>query len=65
MQNIFVQPAPGRQVRAPRTGQAVPAQGAIVPATTYWHRRLRDGDVVLSTGSAIGQAKAKTKTDKE
>jgi hypothetical protein len=41
--------APGRALRDPVTRQPIPAdQVRQVPDTsTYWRRRLRDGDVVL------------------
>ena len=33
-------------VRDPRTGRALAARGEDKPRTTYWLRRLRDGDVI-------------------
>ena len=48
MQTMFVKPAPGIQVRDPRTGQPLPAPGAEIPVSSYWARRLRDGDVLTS-----------------
>lgn len=33
-------------VRDPRTGAALKPGGEDKPATTYWRRRLRDGDVI-------------------
>lgn len=42
-----VKPAPGLKVRDPATMQLVPEDGIEVPETDlYWHRRLRDGDVI-------------------
>lgn len=43
---------PGREgliVLVPVTKQALPPEGAEVPRTTYWMRRLRSGDVVEFT----------------
>ena len=44
---------PGSVVRMPGTGFALPDEGAEVEMNTYWHRRLRDSDVV-----DVPQAKA-------
>lgn len=44
-ETLFVKPAPGLQVRDPQTHDPLPAEGAEVPRTIYWLRRLRDGDV--------------------
>lgn len=44
---MFVKPKdPETLVPDPRTGRRLPADGARVPRTTYWQRRLRDGSVV-------------------
>lgn len=42
---LHVMPVPGRLVRL--GGLPLPAGGAQVPDTTYWHRRLAEGDVSL------------------
>ena len=47
MQQMKVYPVEGRRVRDPATGQVVPSEGLLVPRTSYWVRRLRDGDVEL------------------
>jgi hypothetical protein len=47
--NILVTPQPGRRVRHPDTGAPLAAAGEIVPLTSYWRRRERDGDVTLGT----------------
>jgi hypothetical protein len=41
-------PQEGLLVRDPERGCHLPAEGATVPLTPYWRRRLRDGDVVLA-----------------
>lgn len=47
MNTIFVKPArEGLIVRDPITKQIMPADGKEVTDSTYWRRRLRDGDVV-------------------
>ncbi len=43
---MFVKPVAGRLVRCPVRGEFLPESGAEVPDTLFWHRRLRDGDVV-------------------
>lgn len=54
METRNLKPAvPGLVVRMPVTGYALPEEGAEVEMNTYWHRRLRDGDVV-----EVPQAKA-------
>ena len=50
-ENLNVRPAPGVLVRmtAPASGH-VPADGAVVPNTGYYRRRVRDGDLVEVAG---------------
>ncbi|KAB7624322.1 DUF2635 domain-containing protein [Alkalilimnicola sp. S0819] len=43
---LHIKPAPGRQVRDPITAQPLAAKGEHKPASSYWLRRLRDGDVI-------------------
>lgn len=43
---MFVKPITGRQVPDPDRGGYLPEKGRKVQPTTYWIRRLRDGDVV-------------------
>lgn len=51
---MYVKPAPreieGRAlvVRDPDLLDFLPTEGREVPDSDYWHRRLRDGDVVLA-----------------
>lgn len=45
-EKTFVAPRPGLEVRDPVTHKPLPAEGAAVPRSTYWLRRLADGDVV-------------------
>lgn len=53
-------PKAGLRVVDPATGKPLPAAGAEVEITTYWRRRLRDGDVTPK-GEATG-AEAATAT---
>ncbi len=43
-------------VRDPVTMQPLGADGAEVPRTAYWLRRLRDGDVVMAVAAANDDA---------
>lgn len=44
---LFLRPyAADMVVRDPVTKRALPAQGAHVPDSAYWRRRLQAGDVV-------------------
>lgn len=43
---MFVKPAAGRAVRDPVKGTLLPEDGAEVPESMFWIKRLRDGDVV-------------------
>ena len=45
---MFVKPAAGLTVRDPISMVPLPADGRHVPDETYWHQRLRDGDVILA-----------------
>lgn len=44
---MFVKPTAGRAVRDPVKGTLLPEDWTEVPdSDLFWHRRLRDGDVV-------------------
>ena len=44
---LHVRPAPGLDVLDPITFAKLPPEGAVVPADSYWFRRLHAGDVSL------------------
>lgn len=46
---MFVRPAEGLNIRDPETGNYLPESGQIVPRSSFWLRRLKDGDVVETT----------------
>ena len=48
MKQIFLRPSPGLKVKDPVTGTPLKAEGELKPATTYWLRRVKDGDAVRS-----------------
>ena len=58
---ITVHPGEGRKVRFPAdhrlAGQFMPPEGGVVPASPYWLRRLRDGDVIEGAAPAAKPAK--------
>lgn len=60
MEQIFVRPVPGRRVRDPGTMQPLAEAGELKPLTTYWIRRLSDGDVVEAKPQAA-EPKARRK----
>lgn len=49
---MFVKPAPGLVIPDPDRLDMLPADGRDVPASDFWLRRLRDGDVVEATPPA-------------
>ncbi|HBD18680.1 MAG TPA: hypothetical protein DC063_00265 [Arenimonas sp.] len=48
---LHIKPAPGLIVRDPATGNPLAAEGENKPDTTYWRRRLRDGDALFASVS--------------
>jgi hypothetical protein len=44
---IRVKPKEGLVVRDPKTKKALPKDGALVEETSFWIRRINDGDVSL------------------
>jgi hypothetical protein len=53
---MYVKPAPGLVIRDPDLKDLLPAEGRKVPETDYWHRRVRDNDVVLAEPPIEGSA---------
>lgn len=47
----FLRPAAGVKVRRPDGGH-LPEDGATIEMTSYWQRRLADGDVIQSKPAA-------------
>lgn len=52
---MFVKPAPGRVVPDPERRDLLPEEGRDVPETTYWLRRLADGDVTQRDTKPVNQ----------
>jgi len=57
---MFVKPKNGLSVRDPVKGSPLPADGADVPDTIFWRRRLRDGDVTTTDKPVTSVASTKT-----
>lgn len=47
MKTAYLIPKTGLRLRDPQTLALLPPQGAAVALTSYWHRRLKDGDVSI------------------
>lgn len=45
---MFIKPKEGLQIRDPEMKDFLPVDGREVSKTSYWVRRLRDGDVIES-----------------
>ncbi|BBQ83933.1 DUF2635 domain-containing protein [Kluyvera cryocrescens] len=43
---LKIKPAPGRTVRDPQTMKLLAVDGETKPQTSFWLRRLKDGDVL-------------------
>lgn len=53
---MYLKPVSGRQVPDPDRGDLLPAEGREVADQQYWHRRLQDGDVEISTAPGVSPA---------
>ncbi|ODR86709.1 DUF2635 domain-containing protein [Shewanella xiamenensis] len=49
-QHLHLVPAPGRLVRKP-DGHPLHQDGELLPLSSFWQRRLRDGDVTIKTAT--------------
>lgn len=58
---MFVKPTAGRTVRDPVKGTLLPESGAEVQKSTFWDRRLRDGDVVKADTAQLAKSASATK----
>ncbi len=58
---MYVKPAPGLRIVDPLLRDFLPAEGRLVEPSDYWHRRLRDGDVLPAPTPAQAQAEAPAK----
>ena len=49
---MYIKPLAGIVIPDPDRFDRLPAEGREVPASDFWLRRLRDGDVVISEAPA-------------
>jgi hypothetical protein len=70
-EKMFLKPAVKNLIVVdPSTGKPLPAEGALVAMSSYWHRRVMQGDAIETTqadqnnDAAATPAKAKTETAK-
>jgi hypothetical protein len=49
MNEAFLIPASGLNVRNPQDMAILPEAGAVMPLTSYWKRRIKTGDVVVGS----------------
>lgn len=61
MTTIDIHPAPGKKVPDPVLGDFLPEEGRTVTQTTYWIRRLRDGDVLPGLAAPVKKTGGTTK----
>ena len=59
-ERIFLVPRTGIIVRDPATNQCLPPEGMEIERSSYWIRRIKDGDV-----SIITVAKTRSKLKRE
>lgn len=65
MSRIFVKPAPGLKIRDPETKLHLPEEGAQVVKSSFWSRRIKDGDVLTTEPKPeVKEIKKEEKTEK-
>lgn len=52
---MFVKPSPGIKLRDPILKTLIPDQGAEVPESSFWLRRIRDGDVTVGQPTSVAK----------
>jgi hypothetical protein len=63
--SIRLKPRAGLLVPYPGTNKPLPAEGANVTDSTYWRRRLRDGDVEVVSSPSASNPKPRRSADTE
>lgn len=65
MKILKVMPKEGLKVPYPRERRFLPEKGAEVPASSYWIKRLQEGDIIEMKDEVKKESKSKaTKTKK-
>lgn len=45
---VKIKPAsPELKIRDPKTKEIIPVEGKLVEMNSFWHRRIKDGDMVI------------------
>ncbi|WP_024303323.1 DUF2635 domain-containing protein [Pseudogulbenkiania sp. MAI-1] len=65
MNEELIKPAPGLSVRLEDGSGFLPAAGKLLPLTSYWRRRIGDGDAELGTDQERDAAIAQRLADTE
>jgi hypothetical protein len=61
---IYVKPKAGLKIMNPVTKRAISAEGEMVVSSSYWSRRISDGDIeVIEQKSAASAELKKSKGD--
>jgi hypothetical protein len=55
---IFVKPKEGLVIRRPDNGRVLSAEGEEVPQSTFWQRRINEGDVIEGKAPVAAAKKA-------
>lgn len=63
MSQVYLRPAEGLIVRDPATRAPLAAEGEWKPRSSYWDRRLLDGDVVETEPPVVPASKTNTPTE--
>ena len=62
---MFVKPNTGLSIRDPDLKDLLPPEGRDVPDSDYWHRRIRDLDVVLVVVGTVDSKKKANRSAEE
>lgn len=57
MTTAYLIPKAGLRMRDPQTLQLLPAEGETLQLTSYWRRRINDGDVSIGKPPRAASAK--------
>jgi hypothetical protein len=60
VEKLFVKPAKGLVVPRPDNGRVLKEEGEWVKQSTYWRRRIADGDVLVDD-KAVDKSESKPK----
>ena len=61
---VILKPRKGLKVPRPLSQSYLPEKGAELPLTSYWVRRIQDGDVEVIKKASSSEEKPKTKRPK-